>query len=93
VLELAMLDDPLSVGASVLACPITDPEWEPETNLALADAPPHDCDAAVEGARGSDGTWSFDLSPFSDRAGRAGFALVPASGAATFRIRYSTTPR
>ena len=93
VLRLSMLDDPLADGAAVLACPITDPTWEPATNVSLADAPAHDCQRGVAGVRGADGTWAFDLASHPDRAGPEGFALVPAADATTFRIRYATTAR
>lgn len=78
-----------ALGAGlVVACPITEPGWEEKPDQPLADAPVWDADACVAGAE-SDNTWVFDLSGFADRAGQAGFALVPASGApADFQITF-----
>jgi hypothetical protein len=50
-----------NTGAKVLACPATTP-WGPAKNAAWRDRPQSDCSLfQVEGVRGEDGTWTFDL--------------------------------
>jgi hypothetical protein len=49
--------------AKVSACPITTP-WGPDKNANWADRPQADCNLAkVEGMRGAEGEWTFDLTP------------------------------
>lgn len=76
-------------GAAVAACPITDPEWQPREAVALTDAPSFDAGRCAGGARQGDGSWRFDLAGFADRAGPAGFALVPAGASSPgFQISF-----
>ncbi len=50
-----------STGAKVLACPAIIP-WGPGKNAAWRDRPQSDCSLfQVEGVRGEDGSWTFDL--------------------------------
>jgi hypothetical protein len=75
----------------VVACAITDAGWEEKPDQALADAPSWDANACVTGIERDD-TWTFDFSAFDDRAGQAGFALVPAPGApADFQLTFAAS--
>jgi hypothetical protein len=75
----------------IVACRITDPSWEEKPDQALADAPTWATDTCVVGTE-SDNTWTFDLTPFSDRTSDAGFALVPAPDApADFQVTFAAT--
>jgi hypothetical protein len=65
--------------AKVLACPATSP-WGPGQNGNWQDRPLADCSlGSAEGARGEDGTWTFDLAVIG-RLWADPFAPLPAHG-------------
>ncbi|HKY74711.1 MAG TPA: hypothetical protein VJS45_01120 [Acidimicrobiia bacterium] len=65
--------------AKVLACPATSP-WGPGQNGNWQDRPLADCSlGSAEGARGEDGTWTFDLAAIG-RLWADPFAPLPAHG-------------
>lgn len=79
----------LGAGA-VMACAITDAGWVEEPDQSFDEAPAWDADACAAGVE-SDGTWTFDLGAFADRAGDRGFALVPEPDApADFQVAFRT---
>ena len=66
-------------AAKVLACPATSP-WGPGQNANWQDRPLADCSlGSAEGARGEDGTWTFDLAAIG-RLWADPFAPLPAHG-------------
>ena len=78
----------LGPGA-VAACPIENDDWAEEPGQSFDDAPTWSEDACVAGTE-TEGRWTFDLSSFDDRAGDAGFALVPTVEApADFQVGFS----
>ena len=93
---LTLVEEPTgareALGAGVVvACPITDTGWAEEPDQSLDDAPPWDAARCVAGVEDAD-TWVFDLSGFDDRAGDAGFALVPdASAPPDFQVTFRAT--
>lgn len=98
VLSLRVRTDPGATfndaTAAVSACAITDPGWVASEAMALDQAPPFDALRCARGSRQGDGSWRFDLAGFADRAGRAGFTLVPdpthASG--PFQVAFDPAP-
>jgi hypothetical protein len=65
--------------AKVLACPATSP-WGPGQNANWQDRPVPDCSlGSAEGARGEDGTWTFDLAAIG-RLWADPYAPLPAYG-------------
>jgi hypothetical protein len=65
--------------AKVFACPATVP-WGSSQNAAWRDRPAADCGlGSAEGVRGTDGTWTFDLSPIG-RLWADPFAPLAATG-------------
>lgn len=75
-------------SAAVMACPITTTTWTETEAQSFADAPRWDDQRCVPGARAG-AEWTFDLSSFTDRAGPAGVALVPAADApADFQVTF-----
>jgi hypothetical protein len=82
-------------GAAVRACPITD-FLVPEDNGPSTNAPKADCAlATVDGVRGEDGTWTFDLTPIgqawaSGALSVNGIRLEPVGAApATFQVAFT----
>ncbi len=66
-----------ALGPGMVAiCPVLDSDWEETPGQSFDDAPRWDPEACVGGIETAD-TWTFDVSRFEDRAGDAGFALVP----------------
>jgi hypothetical protein len=64
----------------VQACPITTSDWKDGEAIAIGDIS-YDTGQCVQGARGENGIWQFDLGKFASRAGGNGFALVPGEDA------------
>ncbi len=81
-------------SAALAACVITDPSWAPREAIALDQAPAFDAKRCAKGARQVDGSWRFDLGAFGDRAGAAGFTLVPdpARVSSPFQIVFDPNP-
>jgi hypothetical protein len=75
-------------SAQIQACRIVAGGWAKAEGEAMADAPKWDCAVSVLGARAADGSWTFDLSVFPDRADDRGFALVPTGDALDFQVAY-----
>lgn len=72
----------------VVACPITEGDWDEEPDQSMDAAPAWDDARCIAGVEDND-TWVFDLSGFDDRAGEGGFALVPdASAPPDFQITF-----
>lgn len=63
--------------AGIRACLITTPDWEPNRGVAMSSAPVYDATSCTTGARGTDGTWSFDVMDFGDVSTINGLAIVP----------------
>ena len=76
-------------SAQIQACRITSPGWSEAQAQAMADAPTWDCGVAVQGVRAGDGSWTFDLTVFPDRAGANGFALVPVGDALDYQVAFT----
>lgn len=71
-------------AAAVLACPVSESFFVADENGRWQHQPDHDCeDRSVEGVRGGDGVWVFDLTPLavdwlaSDRTSAPAVVLVP----------------
>lgn len=77
-----------AAGAAVQACRITTPGWAAAEGQSLDEAPVWDCSVAVLGKPAENGSWTFDLSVFDDRAGERGFALVPAGNGLDFQVTF-----
>ncbi len=78
--------------AAVKACRITVAGWKEGEAIAIADAPPSDPNACVEGAKSPEGLWTFDLSSFPDRTDARGFALRPGKGAGVdFQVAFKVS--
>lgn len=75
-------------GGVIQACRITSPGWAEASGQSIEEAPAWDCGVAVQGVRADDGSWTFDLSVFDDRADDRGFALVPAGSALDFQVTF-----
>jgi hypothetical protein len=75
-------------GAAIQACRITTPGWAAAEAQSVEEAPAWDCAVAVLGKRAEDGTWTFDLSVFPDRADERGFALVPTGSELDFQVTF-----
>lgn len=75
-------------GAAIQACRITTPGWEAAEGQSMEAAPAWDCGVAVLGKRADDGTWTFDLSIFPDRADDRGFALIPTGSELDFQVSF-----
>lgn len=75
-------------GAAIQACRVTTPGWGEAQGQSMEEAPVWDCGVAVLGKRADDGSWTFDLSLFDDRADERGFALVPAGSALDFQVSF-----
>lgn len=76
-------------AAKINACRITGSNWSATEAQAEADAPSWDCTVAVQGRRAGDGSWTFDLGTFADRADQRGFALVPAGTGVDFQVAFT----
>jgi hypothetical protein len=93
ILKLKLVDDPSNVGAEqavVRACVISVDGWKAERGMAM-DAEPTWGEPCVDGARGEDGVWTFDLTVFGSPESNAGFALTP-GGPAPFNLTFSPSP-
>lgn len=75
--------------AQIQACRITTPDWKSGEAVAMADAPTWDCGVSVLGLRAEDGSWTFDLTVFADRADERGLALVPTGDALDFQVAFA----
>jgi hypothetical protein len=65
--------------SSVQACPITTSGWKDGEAIGLTDIA-YDTGNCVQGVRGENGLWQFDLGKYPERTGGNGFALVPGEG-------------
>jgi hypothetical protein len=75
-------------GAAIQACRVTTPGWAAAEAQSLEEAPAWDCAVAVLGKRADDGSWTFDLSVFPDRADERGFALIPTGSDLDFQVTF-----
>jgi hypothetical protein len=83
---LSLVEDPngsraVAGNGGVQVCRITTSDWSAGDAISFDQAPAYDTNSCKAGQRSDDGTWTFDLSGFADRAGPAGFALVPTADA------------
>lgn len=96
LLELA--EDPAGTfntdAAFIRACPVASAAPPPDPGTPIEDAPAFDADACVDGTRGDDGTWTFDLAQ-RRRDAITDFAIVatPTNPAATFQVAFTATDR
>jgi len=78
--------------AVISACQITDSGWEEGEAMSFDDAPPYDADDCVDGVRNEDGSWTFSLVVYPQRADDRGFALVPGADAPLdFQVSFART--
>lgn len=94
-LVLRLVDDAggqrFADSATVQACRILVAGWEAKPAMSMSEAPPHDRTSCAVGERNDDGTWTFDLSRFTDRTDQKGFALVPGPDApADFQVTFDS---
>lgn len=91
ILRLKLIDDKSNVnasGAAVRACPIVADDWKAERGQPFAAQPPFS-EPCVDGKRGDDGVFSFDLSSYGKPGSLAGFALIPRDAATeSFNITF-----
>ena len=78
-------------SAQIQACRITTPDWAKAEAQPMDKAPKWDCAVAAIGQPAKDGSWTFDLASFPDRAGSEGFALVPAGAGLDFQVAFKVT--
>lgn len=83
-----------ALGPGMVAiCPVLDGDWDESAGQSFDDAPTWDPEACIGGSE-IDDVWTFDLSSFDDRAGDAGFALVPTVEApADFQVAFEVPVR
>ena len=95
ILKLKLVDDPSNLGAEqavVRACPIVVEEWQGARGQAM-EAEPLWNEPCVDGKRGDDGIWTFDLSTFGKPGDMPGFALTPGSDAAGASFNLTFDPK
>lgn len=94
VLRLKLVDDPSNVGAeaaAVRACPIVT-DWQAARGAAM-DAEPAWAEPCIDGVRGEDGVWTFDLSTFGAPGDADGFALTPGTAPGlSFNLTFDASP-
>lgn len=90
ILRLKLVDDPSNVGveqAVVRACPIVVEDWKAERGQSFDDQPLFQ-DTCVDGVRGDDGIFSFDLSKLGTVSEFPGFALTPGAVAGAYSLTF-----
>lgn len=75
--------------AGIQACRLTSADWQKAEAQSFDEAPKWDCGVSVLGVRAEDGSWTFDLSVFPNRADDQGFALLPAGSAIDFQVAFT----
>ncbi len=78
-------------AAIIQVCALKSGSWKAGEAATFAEAPEADCTVAVQGARASDGSWSFDLRPLDGRLAN-GLAILPvSSGASDFQVAFKAS--